>query len=168
VVAYEGTLQISLYKDGAGLPPQGRTVRAGAALPPGGARLLFSQLLPVPRDNSRSCGCCDYVFAAPDVPVADEYECVHLPPLIVTAQLWPGGRNKLGQHRNGDPERAPSIVLLTLSYLTYTDSDHGFSPTLPDGLPGPDAPGRTISSLTRASGLCGARVTPLDLSVIKL
>jgi hypothetical protein len=32
------------YKDGAGLPPQGRTVRAGAALPPGGARLLFSPL----------------------------------------------------------------------------------------------------------------------------
>ena len=29
------------YKDGAGLPPQGRTVRAGVALPPGGARLLF-------------------------------------------------------------------------------------------------------------------------------
>jgi hypothetical protein len=44
VVAYEGTLRISLYKDGAGLPPQGRTVRAGAALPPGGARLLFSEL----------------------------------------------------------------------------------------------------------------------------
>ena len=41
VVAYEGTLRISLRKDGAGLPPQGRTVRAGAALPPGGARLLF-------------------------------------------------------------------------------------------------------------------------------
>jgi len=29
------------HKDGAGLPPQGRTVRAGVALPPGGARLLF-------------------------------------------------------------------------------------------------------------------------------
>ena len=29
------------YKDGAGLPPQGRTVRAGAALPPGGARLFL-------------------------------------------------------------------------------------------------------------------------------
>jgi hypothetical protein len=42
VVAYGGTLQLSLHKDGAGLPPQGRTVRAGAALPPGGARLLFS------------------------------------------------------------------------------------------------------------------------------
>src|SRR5207245_1426703 len=32
------------YKDGAGLPPQGRTVRAGVALPPGGARLLFWSL----------------------------------------------------------------------------------------------------------------------------
>ncbi len=30
-----------IYKDGAGLPPQGRTVRAGVALPPGDARLLF-------------------------------------------------------------------------------------------------------------------------------
>ena len=29
-------------KDGAGPPPQGRTVRAGPALPPGGARLLIS------------------------------------------------------------------------------------------------------------------------------
>jgi hypothetical protein len=85
VVAYEGTLQISLYKDGAGLPPQGRTVRAGVALPPGGARLLFSELPPVPCDDSRSCGCCDYVFAAPVVPVAVEYECVHLAPLTVAA-----------------------------------------------------------------------------------
>jgi len=41
VVAYGGTLWLSLHKDGTGLPPQGRTVRAGAALPPGGARLLF-------------------------------------------------------------------------------------------------------------------------------
>ncbi len=30
-----------IHKDGAGLPPQGRTVRAGVALPPGDARLLF-------------------------------------------------------------------------------------------------------------------------------
>ena len=48
VVAYEGTLRISLRKDGAGLPPQGRTVRAGAALPPGGARLLFRNRFPRP------------------------------------------------------------------------------------------------------------------------
>ena len=48
MVAYEGTLRISLRKDGAGLPPQGRTVRAGAALPPGGARLLFSNRFPCP------------------------------------------------------------------------------------------------------------------------
>src|SRR5689334_5073591 len=48
VVAYEGTLRISLRKDGAGLPPQGRTVRAGAALPPGGARLLFCNRFPRP------------------------------------------------------------------------------------------------------------------------
>ncbi len=41
VVAYGSTLRISLHKDGTGLPPQGRTVRAGAALPPGGARFLF-------------------------------------------------------------------------------------------------------------------------------
>ena len=31
-----------IHKDGAGLPPQGRTVRAGAALPPGGARLFLA------------------------------------------------------------------------------------------------------------------------------
>jgi len=31
-----------MYKDGTGLPPQGRTVRAGAALPPGGAHQLNS------------------------------------------------------------------------------------------------------------------------------
>src|SRR5260370_20251846 len=48
VVAYGSTLRISLHKDGTGLPPQGRTVRAGAALPPGGARFLF----PCPCDES--------------------------------------------------------------------------------------------------------------------
>ena len=48
MVAYEGTLRISLRKDGTGLPPQGRTVRAGAALPPGGARLLFCSRFPRP------------------------------------------------------------------------------------------------------------------------
>jgi hypothetical protein len=48
VVAYGGTLQLSLYKDGTGLPPQGRTVRAGATLPPGGARLFFPGSFPRP------------------------------------------------------------------------------------------------------------------------
>jgi len=33
------------HKDGTGLPPQGRTVRAGVALPPGGARLLFHAIV---------------------------------------------------------------------------------------------------------------------------
>ena len=60
MVAYEGTLRISLRKDGAGLPPQGRTVRAGAALPPGGARLL-SPVVSCARDECRCCGCCGCV-----------------------------------------------------------------------------------------------------------
>ena len=47
VVAYEGTLQLSLHKDGAGLPPQGRTVRAAPALPPGGGRLLSAAVPPL-------------------------------------------------------------------------------------------------------------------------
>jgi hypothetical protein len=34
------------YKDGTGLPPQGRTVRAAPALPPGGGRLLFVPNVP--------------------------------------------------------------------------------------------------------------------------
>jgi hypothetical protein len=39
---YLSPLRISFYMDGAGLPPQGRTVRAAPALPPGGGRLIFS------------------------------------------------------------------------------------------------------------------------------
>ena len=90
MVAYEGTLQLSLHKDGAGLPPQGRTVRAGATLPPGGARLLFPGQFPrVLRRESwlwllwlRLCSfwC---LFAPSVVPVAIEYRCVKLLPLIV-------------------------------------------------------------------------------------
>ena len=38
---YLSPLRISLHMDGAGLPPQGRTVRAAPALPPGGGRLMF-------------------------------------------------------------------------------------------------------------------------------
>jgi hypothetical protein len=46
VVAYGSTLRSKLtHKDGAGLPPQGRTVRAGVALPPGDARLLFCAIV---------------------------------------------------------------------------------------------------------------------------
>jgi hypothetical protein len=51
------------YKDGAGLPPQGRTVRAAPALPPGGGRLL-SAVRPRPSsppENSRA-----FAFPAAD------------------------------------------------------------------------------------------------------
>src|SRR6185312_15293280 len=74
--------------DGTGLPPQGRTVRAGTALPPGGARLLFLQSFPAPRDECRCCGCFGSVPAVPVACVASVYECAHLVPR--SPQLNPG------------------------------------------------------------------------------
>jgi hypothetical protein len=75
-------------KDGTGLPPQGRTVRAGTALPPGGARLLFLRSFPAPRDECRCCGCCGSVPAVPVAFVAPVPEYAHLMPR--SARLNPG------------------------------------------------------------------------------
>ena len=134
MVAYGGTLQLSLYKDGTGLPPQGRTVRAGATLPPVAPASFFPGRFPVPCNASRGCACCGYVFAALVACVAVEYGCLNLfrsslllNPCPDAAALRPQSfalgvsagpgreRDRLGQRRSGapGPQNMPA-------YFTYS------------------------------------------------